>query len=218
MDSPEYIIRKYNELIPRSFKTKLDIFLFYKCITKGDLQSITKQEFEHFKIDQKIVNKYQKAWQLEENQSLEKEGIKMKEVDNLIEIWNKENLILKEDLFNNHKVLFISDYFPFSEFERIYNRDPNKRICHYCKATDYSLRKLREEGKIFTKQLRGYSMEIDRLKPNYEYTSGNVVLACYWCNNAKSDEFSEEEFIDYIGHGIRKVWEKRDSNSSDNLY
>jgi thioredoxin-related protein len=34
-------------------------------------------------------------------------------------------------------------------------------------------------------------------------------LACYWCNNSKSDEFSEPEFKNYIAPGIEKVWDER---------
>ncbi|WP_188117205.1 hypothetical protein [Campylobacter concisus] len=33
-------------------------------------------------------------------------------------------------------------------------------------------------------------------------------MACYWCNNAKTDEFSPEEFKP-IAEGIREVWNKR---------
>jgi len=212
VDSLEYIKRKYYDIIPRSFKTKLEISLFERCIVKGNLENITVQDFKHFEIDQDLVMKYQRAWQLEGDQSLEEGGIKMKTVDNMIEKWLKKNVKLKEELFENYKILFITDYFPFSEFEKIYDRDPHKRICHYCKKSDFYLTQLRKEGKIYTKQFRGYTMEIDRLQPNYEYTPANVVLACYWCNNAKSDEFSEGEFTDHIGPSIEQVWDDRAKN------
>ena len=39
---------------------------------------------------------------------------------------------------------------------------------------------------------RGRSLELERVRPNEDY--GNLELACYWCNNAKSDEFNEMEF------------------------
>jgi len=52
-------------------------------------------------------------------------------------------------------------------------------------------------------------MEIDRIEPNKEYTPDNCVLACYWCNNAKSDEFSSHEFSENIGPCIQSVWKKR---------
>ncbi|KOH46766.1 hypothetical protein NC99_04170 [Sunxiuqinia dokdonensis] len=34
------------------------------------------------------------------------------------------------------------------------------------------------------------------------------MFSCYWCNNAKTDTFSSEEFK-IIGKEIGKIWEKR---------
>ncbi len=217
MDSLKYIKQKYNDIIPRSFKTKLEIFLFERCITIGNLKNITVQDFKHFKIEQDLVAKYQRAWQLEDDQSLEEGGLRMKEIDKNIEKWNKENAELKKDLFKNYKIYFETSYFPFSEFEKLYSRDPKQRVCQYCKINDEHIAELANTGQIFTKRDRGFLMEIDRIRPNYEYTPDNVVLACYWCNNAKTDEFSEGEFINHIGPGIEKVWEERTNNPSDNL-
>ena len=41
-----------------------------------------------------------------------------------------------------------------------------------------------------------------------DYKLDNVVLACYWCNNAKTDEFSPNEFKE-IARGINEVWKRR---------
>ena len=43
---------------------------------------------------------------------------------------------------------------------------------------------------------------------NKEYTEANSVLCCYWCNNAKTDEYSEKEFIP-VGQQMRLLWNKR---------
>ena len=43
---------------------------------------------------------------------------------------------------------------------------------------------------------------------NGEYKIGNIILSCYWCNNAKSDEFSLSEFKE-IARGINHTWNKR---------
>jgi hypothetical protein len=43
---------------------------------------------------------------------------------------------------------------------------------------------------------------------NYEYKPDNCVMAFYWCNNAKTDEFTEEEFK-AVGKTIAGIWEKR---------
>ena len=49
-------------------------------------------------------------------------------------------------------------------------------------------------------------MEIDRKAPNQEYSDDNCEPICYWCNNAKTDEFSAEEFKPIgmaIGNALR---------------
>ena len=45
------------------------------------------------------------------------------------------------------------------------------------------------------------------------YTEDNCVLACYWCNNAKTDAFTFKEFTDYeigtaIGNAIDEILNK----------
>jgi 5-methylcytosine-specific restriction endonuclease McrA len=52
-------------------------------------------------------------------------------------------------------------------------------------------------------------LELERKKPNESYdNTDNLVLCCYWCNNAKTDEFTEEEFKE-IGKVIGKIWQTR---------
>ena len=56
----------------------------------------------------------------------------------------------------------------------------------------------------FRKGKRGLNLEVDRKDNSRRYSPENCVLACYPCNNAKSDVFSYEEFSK-IGETIRKV-------------
>ena len=58
------------------------------------------------------------------------------------------------------------------------------------------------------KNFRGWNLEIDRLNSNFEYKPDNCAMACYWCNNAKTDEFTEDEFM-VIGEAIKNVWRER---------
>lgn len=211
MDSIEYIKQKYNELIPRSFKTKLDVFLFHRCITKRRIESVELSEFKWFKIEKEILELYNKAWQLEADDKLSEDNLTISEIDEKIEKWTKENKEFIKEIFNEYRILFITDYFPFSQFEELYPKNPEDRICTYCRITDKDIEMLDNNGKIYTKRTRGFSMEIDRIEPNKEYSPDNCVLACYWCNNAKSDEFTLDEFIDHIGPGIQSVWKERDS-------
>lgn len=211
MDSIEYIKQKYNELIPRSFKTKLDVFLFHRCITKRRIESVELSEFKWFKIEKEILKMYNKAWQLGVDDKLTEDNLTISEIDEKIEKWTKENKEFIKEIFNEYRILFITDYFPFSQFEELYPKNPEDRICTYCRITDKDIEMLDNNGKIYTKRTRGFSMEIDRIEPNKEYSPDNCVLACYWCNNAKSDEFTLDEFIDHIGPGIQSVWKERDS-------
>jgi hypothetical protein len=166
-------------------------------------------EFMHFKITDELVEVYLQALTLDEEERINDAGLTMIEIDVIIETWGKENSSFRAELFEAYKLYFITDLFPFSDFEKIYNRDPEKRICHYCHINDKEIELLDAKRKINTKRPRGYIMEIDRIKANHEYSNDNVVLSCYWCNNAKSDEFSESEFTSHIGPGIGKVWESR---------
>jgi len=152
---------------------------------------------------------YEKAWQLPEEDRLIEGGPQMLYIDELIQNWHEQNKKLEDLLLKEYKALFYTDYFPYSEFIKLFDQDPFNRKCHYCGITDQDIELLRNKGKINTKQFRGYCMEIDRINSNHEYRPENVVLACYWCNNAKSDEFTSAEFIDHIGPGIGNVWQER---------
>lgn len=56
----------------------------------------------------------------------------------------------------------------------------------------------------FRKGRRGKNFEVDRKDNSRQYSPDNCVLACYPCNNAKSDVFSYQEFLE-IGEVINRV-------------
>lgn len=211
MESLEYLKRKYNDILVRSFNTKLELFLFNRAIHSGKLLGFIPDEFRSFQISDTVTSLYQQAWQLCEEDKLMEDGLTMQQLDILIENWYEVQIELKEELLRQYKALFITEYFPYGEFEKLIPSDPKDRICMYCSISDYEVSKLRSRGKIFTKRQRGYMMEVDRIKPNEEYSKDNCVLACYWCNNAKSDEFSLNELSEHIGPSIESVWKERNS-------
>ena len=89
-----------------------------------------------------------------------------------------------------------------------------ERACHYCGVTEEKLERLHIIGIDNKRPTRGRTLEIDRKVANKPYSNlENLVYCCYWCNNAKTDTFSEEEFK-IIGKAISQVWEQRLENDN----
>jgi hypothetical protein len=87
------------------------------------------------------------------------------------------------------------------EFLKWYLEEPKK--CFYCGSSAKEVEKFFKTHKS-KRDTRGNSLEIDRKDPRGGYKKSNCVFSCYYCNNAKSDIFSEEEFKS-IGVAIGKV-------------
>ncbi len=97
----------------------------------------------------------------------------------------------------------------FWEFKKWF--ETAERRCHYCGITEPEIFRLKERGQIHTKRwtTRGQTRVIDRMASEESYDKlENLVFCCYWCNNAKTDEFSAREFSE-IGKVIKKIWEAR---------
>lgn len=78
------------------------------------------------------------------------------------------------------------------------------RLCEYCNLpgdTEILYRKTFRRGR------RGLRLEVDRRDNDGLYSPCNCVLACYPCNNAKSDVFSYEEFkkIGRVIHELKQT-------------
>jgi hypothetical protein len=87
----------------------------------------------------------------------------------------------------------------------------NDRKCYYCNITEIEIELLKIAGLLDNKRekTRGKTLELDRKLPNESYNNiQNLVLCCYWCNNAKTDTFTHDEFI-VIGKTISTIWKKR---------
>lgn len=94
----------------------------------------------------------------------------------------------------------------FDEFASRYEEIGNN--CFYCGITQKEMDELWKKDPKLTKRTRGRTFEIDRIAPNEAYKFGNLVLACYWCNNAKTDTFTGDEFKE-VGKVFRQIWDKR---------
>jgi len=98
---------------------------------------------------------------------------------------------------------------PFYDFyEWYFSRD---RKCHYCGITEKEIDLLLKNGLLRTKRIstRGRKLELDRKEADLKYDNlENIVLSCYWCNNAKTDTFTCEEFLE-VGKVFSNIWKKR---------
>lgn len=75
-----------------------------------------------------------------------------------------------------------------------------QNCCYYCNVNQDDISLLIERGIIKSKRFnkRGNSLEIDR-KDTRLYSKENCVLACYFCNNHKSDIINSDDFKKHFG-------------------
>ena len=77
--------------------------------------------------------------------------------------------------------------------------------CYYCKTEEFKIRELWENDFFKgSKQMinRGRHLEIERKDSEVnDYSPENCVLACYFCNNDKSDVISEKDYFRYFAAG-----------------
>lgn len=96
----------------------------------------------------------------------------------------------------------------FKTFYEWYKSFEINKKCFYCGITEAEIELLNKEQPL-TKRLRGKKLELDRREPNATYDDiNNIVHSCYWCNNAKTDTFTDKEFQE-IGKVISLIWQKR---------
>jgi len=208
------LIQRYNAISERSFKSKLDIYLFRAITEKGCLNDVTLKDFTNYNVTQKWLKLYEEAWQVKEGRFPITSKVTLKELDTIIESWLKKEIDLVNILKNNYIKHFQKHQLSIEEFKVLYPINTDDRKCYYCKTSENELNQLRDKKLIRTKSYRGDKLEIDRKEPNEEYYYDNLVLSCYWCNNAKTDEFSAGEF-EIIGESIKSIWSSRNSKNNN---
>ncbi|MDN5069877.1 hypothetical protein O8C76_02395 [Aliarcobacter butzleri] len=101
--------------------------------------------------------------------------------------------------------------------QALLNREYKK--CHYCGIDKGIIDELNNAAKNnkslpwhhidgLTKRITRMTLEVEQLNPNGGYVKGNIEWACSWCNNAKTDTFTEAEFKN-IACGINIAWNER---------
>ena len=193
-------ISKYKQLLDRSFDNENNLILFRYLKLEGlEEWKPTKEDFNN---NNYVAVEYDKFY---------KDKKKVEEWNLTYDKWMKNSRYnyIKEKLKSIFENIFY-DKLRFVKFKELYGEDGKSRECFYCHITEKEIEELIEAGKITTKRLysRGRRMEIEQKEPDKGYVFSNIALCCYWCNNAKSDEFTEEEFIP-LGKEIEKIWKKR---------
>lgn len=187
-----------------SFNTRKKPFIF-NCVIH-DKKEFSDQEFLDFKITKELIQCYTaEFFQFLPGDILYSIDCKKKVSEIFSEINSFEKNISNDKWKNLEELYFnqiFTKQFPQEDFKALTNA--NK--CSYCGITMAEVNALVEEGKIYKKNERGWTFEIDRKKPNHEYTTENCVAVCYWCNNAKTDGFDDMEFNpigDLIGKTLK---------------
>lgn len=198
--------KRYESIMKRDFKYNLELYLFDLILNENE-KNATPENFKKFKPGETLITNYRQACQ-QHTGNFEKTTIS--EIDKRFKCWyEKSNLKEYKDIFYEQ----FADKLKVVDFKNIFNEDLKKNQCHYCGLTEADIENSIENklDNIKTRRLltRGRSMEIDRIDPSGDYSKENIVLCCYWCNNAKTDEFSYFEFKKFIAPEIQEIWEIR---------
>lgn len=220
-----YINKKYKDKMNISFNENYEIFLyqlFKKCqeiLAEDELLNAYKK-FIHNLTEEVFISlrqEYTELFYLEGSSFIPNTKLTVEALDNFYESMKDRKLIA----FKNEYEKFFKERLNLEQFKTFLS---SSEKCHYCGITIETIRLLMSQKLIKTKRIfngRGKSLEIDRKNSYGWYEPTNIVPCCYWCNNAKTDEFTEEEFKT-IAKGIKDVWNRRilkykDMNLSDKL-
>ncbi len=93
-----------------------------------------------------------------------------------------------------------------TEFFKWYIEYGIKKKCYYCGIDEESSKKMFEQGIFKSKHpaWQNGSLQIDRANPDDGYNYDNSRVACLFCNNAKSDLITREDFKKYFGHAMKR--------------
>lgn len=109
--------------------------------------------------------------------------------------------------YNEHRTLLFANPVGLIEW---YEKQGD--FCNYCGISQSKLHKIVEsrKGKLTlnqkTKRSKG-TLEIEKRDPNLGYTYENSILACPFCNNAKSNLISEEDWRKFFVPAMKNYFD-----------
>lgn len=108
----------------------------------------------------------------------------------------------------------------FEDFLNWYDEEIFNQGCNYCGTTNeqslylYEMQRNGIRPDATRGGKRGKRLELDRVNPNLPYDNlDNLVWCCYWCNNAKTNFFTHDEFMPIaraIGGALRIIQNERE--------
>ncbi|MVN79275.1 hypothetical protein GO988_23325 [Hymenobacter sp. HMF4947] len=202
------VTKRYKEVVKRSFDRHLDLFLtahFLRSPTQ-DLANATPQAYAMFQLEPLEWDYYLRSHQAKRLSAAFSATSTVGALDQAIQDWWGKHKVQGLQAFQQaHKQHCISE----DDFRALFPLE-TELCCVYCGITAGQFQRLIRAGQVQTKRLRtrGSTFEIDCREPRLGYAAGNLALCCYWCNNAKSDEFKAEEFQP-VAEALGRVWRQR---------
>jgi hypothetical protein len=192
--------KRYMNIRERSWKQLCTLNLF-NCFNSNN-EKLTKNEcmftFKNLEsVNEKVLNNFSSLWDDSDEAKDRKKKFKEFKTDCKCEKCEKERKIYFKEFEKN---------LSFGKFLEHF-KEKHDRKCSYCGIHEKDILTINPVTKRLT--TRGKTLEIDKLNAFGDYIKDNIILACYWCNNAKTDEFSCTEFTQHIAPGIRNIWNSR---------
>lgn len=194
---------RYQVIRKRSFERHFDLFLT-TCFLRSPTQDLSQVELSVYQAFHPTPQEWTFYVQSQQAKSYATSvnNINIGMLDKAIKSWLAENNLQLKEYEALHQCISPA------AFDALFTPEPT--ACAYCQITKSQFEALRQAGQLQTKRLRtrGTSFEIDCRIPELGYTEGNLAPCCYWCNNAKTDEFTDAEFQP-IAYALALVWRRR---------
>lgn len=216
--------KRYESIIERVYRRAVkELFIEYYFLKADEEPTLEIIEARNLRLElSQLLDPTSISQRLKDDlTSFYEDMRKVRVLNEMYECWYDKNKKFYKELYNNyrshletnpdHKTMLSK-----SDFRKFYKEDAAERACQFCEISESQISILRREGEIHTKRFysRGKTMEVDQLRPYGGYQEDNITRCCYWCNNAKTDEFSPEEYKKYIGMGMKALWQERLSRIS----
>ena len=206
--TPAQINQRYKGITTRSFQRHMDLFLTAHFLRSSarELSHVSAADYKLFQPSPEELALYLQSHQAKSFDSSFGHNSTIRALDDVIKQWWKVVGVEKGEYEKIHRTHHCISH---DDFEALFSAQ-TELACKYCGITENQFKTLIDAGQIQTKRLRnrGTTFEIDCREPSLGYTKDNLAICCYWCNNAKTDEFTEKEFKP-VAKALGLIWQQR---------